>query len=149
MSVKSQLAVAENCLISIDPDRVMPFGDQPRKRFRGIKQLADSIKLVGQRTPIQVNRLQAKHGVSTQQAKSNGGRVRNRTPQQFDSLAGAVTAIQQRLDRYVTMSHADLVAMVKSRPKATQRALLMNAKVVVSDAEGLARALLTIVESEE
>lgn len=34
-----------------DPARVRPLPDQPRKRFRGIKELADSIFEVGQQTP--------------------------------------------------------------------------------------------------
>jgi len=38
----------------LDPFRVKPFADQPRKRFRGIEQLAKSIRLVGQVTPIVV-----------------------------------------------------------------------------------------------
>jgi len=40
--------------VMFDPGRVKPFADQPRKRFRGIKQLAESIRLVGQVTPIVV-----------------------------------------------------------------------------------------------
>jgi ParB/RepB/Spo0J family partition protein len=39
-------------ILLLDPLRVKPFADQPRKRFRGIKQLAESIRLVGQATPI-------------------------------------------------------------------------------------------------
>ncbi|MFA7254103.1 MAG: ParB/RepB/Spo0J family partition protein [Patescibacteria group bacterium] len=38
----------------LDPFRVKPFEGQPRKRFRGIRQLAESIKMVGQVTPIVV-----------------------------------------------------------------------------------------------
>lgn len=38
----------------LDPARVKPFADQPRKRFRGIAKLAESIRLVGQVTPIEV-----------------------------------------------------------------------------------------------
>lgn len=38
--------------VLLDPWRVKPFADQPRKRFRGIPQLAESIRLVGQVTPI-------------------------------------------------------------------------------------------------
>ena len=38
--------------ITLDPWRVKPFDGQPRKRFRGVKQLAQSIQLVGQVTPI-------------------------------------------------------------------------------------------------
>jgi len=41
-------------VIELDPARVKPFADQPRKRFRGIAQLAQSIKTVGQVTPILV-----------------------------------------------------------------------------------------------
>lgn len=40
----------------LDPARVMPFAEQPRKRFRGIAKLAESIRLVGQITPIVVTR---------------------------------------------------------------------------------------------
>jgi len=39
-------------IVELDPRRVKPFADQPRKRFRGIKQLAESIRLVGQITPV-------------------------------------------------------------------------------------------------
>lgn len=38
----------------LDPRRVKPFADQPRKRFRGIKKLAESIRICGQVTPIEV-----------------------------------------------------------------------------------------------
>jgi ParB family chromosome partitioning protein len=41
-------------IIELDPARVKPFEDQPRKRFRGIKQLAESIQAIGQVTPIVV-----------------------------------------------------------------------------------------------
>jgi len=41
-------------LLTLDPKRVKPFAKQPRKRFRGIKQLAESIRAVGQVTPIVV-----------------------------------------------------------------------------------------------
>lgn len=44
----------EGRVLSLDPARVKPFSDQPRKRFRGIAKLADSIRLVGQITPILV-----------------------------------------------------------------------------------------------
>jgi len=44
---------AEAC-IELDPRRVKPFAGQPRKRFRRIKQLAESIRTVGQVTPIVV-----------------------------------------------------------------------------------------------
>ncbi|OHB82098.1 MAG: hypothetical protein A2V98_20685 [Planctomycetes bacterium RBG_16_64_12] len=37
---------------NLDPARVKPFAGQPRKRFRGIAKLAESIRLVGQVTPI-------------------------------------------------------------------------------------------------
>jgi len=39
-------------VVSLAPERVKPFAGQPRKRFRGVKQLADSIRLIGQVTPI-------------------------------------------------------------------------------------------------
>ena len=39
-------------LVRLDPARVKPFADQPRKRFRGIAQLANSIREIGQVTPI-------------------------------------------------------------------------------------------------
>jgi len=42
----------------LDPQTVKPFTDQPRKRFRGIPQLAESIRLAGQVTPIVVTRLE-------------------------------------------------------------------------------------------
>jgi len=41
-------------IVLLDPERVKPFKDQPRKRFRGIANLAESIRLVGQITPIVV-----------------------------------------------------------------------------------------------
>jgi ParB family chromosome partitioning protein len=41
-------------VFELDPARVKPFADQPRKRFRGIAKLAQSIKTVGQVTPILV-----------------------------------------------------------------------------------------------
>ena len=34
----------------LDPFRVKPFKDQPRKRFRGIAKLAASIRRIGQVT---------------------------------------------------------------------------------------------------
>lgn len=40
--------------VVLDPFRVKPFPNQPRKRFRGIDKLAESIRLVGQVTPIVV-----------------------------------------------------------------------------------------------
>ena len=40
--------------MTLDPKRVKPFAKQPRKRFRGIPQLAESIRTVGQVTPIVV-----------------------------------------------------------------------------------------------
>ena len=43
-------------ILKLDPARVKPFADNPRKRFRGIKQLAESIRLIGQVTPIVVTR---------------------------------------------------------------------------------------------
>lgn len=42
-------------LVTLDPARVKPFADQPRKRFFGIAQLAASIRAVGQVTPIVVS----------------------------------------------------------------------------------------------
>lgn len=47
-------------VLLLDPFRVKPFADQPRKRFRGIAQLAKSIRLVGQVTPILVTPCQEK-----------------------------------------------------------------------------------------
>jgi len=47
---------AEKAAVLLDPHRIKPFFDQPRKRFRGIPQLAESIRLVGQVTPIVVTR---------------------------------------------------------------------------------------------
>lgn len=44
----------------LDPERVKPFADQPRKRFRGIAKLAECIRLVGQVTPIVVTPIQEK-----------------------------------------------------------------------------------------
>lgn len=41
-------------VVRLDPNRVKPFAEQPRKRFRGIAKLAESIRLVGQITPIVV-----------------------------------------------------------------------------------------------
>jgi len=41
-------------VFELDPYRIKPFADQPRKRFRGISQLAESIRLAGQVTPIVV-----------------------------------------------------------------------------------------------
>jgi ParB/RepB/Spo0J family partition protein len=43
----------------LDPFKVKPFADQPRKRFRGIPQLTKSIRLVGQVTPIVVTPMDA------------------------------------------------------------------------------------------
>lgn len=40
-----------------DPERVKPFENQPRKRFRGIRGLAESIKIAGQATPGKVFRI--------------------------------------------------------------------------------------------
>lgn len=45
---------SETTILLLDPQRVKPFADQPRKRFRGIAKLAESIRLVGQVTPIVV-----------------------------------------------------------------------------------------------
>ena len=39
---------------TLNPKTVKPFTGQPRKRFRGIPQLAESIRLIGQVTPIVV-----------------------------------------------------------------------------------------------
>jgi len=47
---------ATDCVIELQPKRVKPFARQPRKRFRGIGKLADSIRVVGQVTPIIVAR---------------------------------------------------------------------------------------------
>lgn len=41
-------------VVSLNPRMVKPFADQPRKRFRGIPRLAESIQAVGQITPIVV-----------------------------------------------------------------------------------------------
>jgi len=38
----------------LEPKRVKPFADQPRKRFHGIQKLAISIQVIGQTTPIEV-----------------------------------------------------------------------------------------------
>lgn len=43
-------------VVILDPRRVKPFAGQPRKRFRGIEQLAQSIRIVGQITPVIVTR---------------------------------------------------------------------------------------------
>lgn len=51
-----------------DPARVLPFKNQPRQRFRGIKELAQSIKAVGQITPgkvILINAATSDAGVPT------------------------------------------------------------------------------------
>lgn len=45
-------------IVILDPRRVKPFADQPRKRFRGIPKLAESIRAVGQVTPIVVTACQ-------------------------------------------------------------------------------------------
>jgi len=47
-------------VIKLDPWRVKPFAGQPRKRFRGIDKLAESIWQVGQVTPIVVTPLREK-----------------------------------------------------------------------------------------
>ena len=39
-------------VLRLEPRRVKPFAKNPRKRFRGIPQLAESILAVGQITPI-------------------------------------------------------------------------------------------------
>ncbi len=49
-------ADAQSSYLLLDPWRVKPFANQPRKRFRGIDKLADSIAAVGQVTPIVVTR---------------------------------------------------------------------------------------------
>ena len=41
----------------LDPKTISPFSQNPRKRFRGIPQLAAAIKLIGQTTPIEVTAL--------------------------------------------------------------------------------------------
>lgn len=41
-------------VFELDPARVKPFADQPRKRFRDIDKLAQSIRTAGQVTPILV-----------------------------------------------------------------------------------------------
>jgi ParB/RepB/Spo0J family partition protein len=46
------MARTPDAILTLDPRRVKPFADQPRKRFRGIKELAESIRVVGQVTPI-------------------------------------------------------------------------------------------------
>lgn len=45
-------------IVEFDPDRVRPLPDQPRKRFRGIKELAASIAEVGQKAPGIVNMIE-------------------------------------------------------------------------------------------
>jgi len=45
-----------NDLVNLDPARVKPFAKNPRKRFRGIAKLAESIRLIGQVTPIVVTK---------------------------------------------------------------------------------------------
>ena len=47
----------ESRVEEFDPKRVRPLSDQPRTRFRGIKELAASIKEVGQQAPGSVIRL--------------------------------------------------------------------------------------------
>ena len=46
----------------LDPRKVKPFNGQPRKRFRGIPALAESIKAVGQVTPIVVTPIASPNG---------------------------------------------------------------------------------------
>jgi len=41
-----------NQSLTLDPKRIKPFAQQPRKRFKGIKQLATSINAIGQETPV-------------------------------------------------------------------------------------------------
>lgn len=45
---------AIDAVVELDPKRVKPFARNPRKRFRGISKLAESIRVVGQVTPIVV-----------------------------------------------------------------------------------------------
>jgi ParB/RepB/Spo0J family partition protein len=45
-------------IVSIDPFRVKPFAEQPRKQFSGIKELAANIETLGQLTPIVVSPVQ-------------------------------------------------------------------------------------------
>jgi ParB/RepB/Spo0J family partition protein len=49
--------MTNNHKTTLDPHRIKPFQRQPRKRFRGIKQLAASIEAVGQCTPVTVSPL--------------------------------------------------------------------------------------------
>lgn len=46
--------VSADAILLLDPFRVKPFAGQPRKRFHGIAKLAESIRIVGQVTPIVV-----------------------------------------------------------------------------------------------
>lgn len=45
---------ALSSIVDLDPRRVKPFAKNPRKRFRGIDKLAESIRRIGQVTPIVV-----------------------------------------------------------------------------------------------
>lgn len=47
-------SMKDQSVVLLDPMKVKPFADQPRKRFRGIDKLTESIRLVGQITPILV-----------------------------------------------------------------------------------------------
>lgn len=49
-------------VIELDPARIKPFADQPRKRFRGIDALARSIRTIGQVTPILVTPCDGENG---------------------------------------------------------------------------------------
>lgn len=60
MITKTKTKTNTNAVLLLDPWRVKPFAGQPRKRFRGIKQLAESIRLVGQVTPIVVTPIDEK-----------------------------------------------------------------------------------------
>lgn len=51
-----QTDLKPGAIIELDPSRVKPFSDNPRKRFRGIPQLVESIRAIGQVTPIVVTR---------------------------------------------------------------------------------------------
>ena len=54
MPKKSHTSDSAQYIVTLDPARVKPFDGNPRKRFRGIDKLAESIRLVGQVTPILV-----------------------------------------------------------------------------------------------
>lgn len=93
------------CVYQFDPKRVKPFADQPRKRFRGISKLADSIRLIGQITPIVVT-----------PCEEEGY-------ERFRSIFAAVETCCHTLDRYLDMPGTRIKEMISMAPSKERKAL--------------------------